>query len=200
MSRESLTPIFVTLGPVGTNHEMVTKAYADFRELWDTQVLLVDDFIDALDMVATGKADYLLICGVHPQFAAIVGKGSFVSGVHVVDVFISASQPLGIVSRKDVVQPKTIALQPATASYADLSAWPEKIHVGSIIEVADGILEGRFDSGLTNLKVAHENPDILRIERELGSPDDPWIVMGRQRVTDGKLIACKEAPIARLLG
>ena len=195
MSRESQTPVYVTLGPAGTNHEMVTRAYAAFRNLRDIQILLVDDFNDALDMVATSKADYLLICGVHPQCVEIVGKGSFVSGVHVMDVFISASQELGIVTRKDVLAPKTIALQPATASYADLSAWPEKVHVGSIIEVAEGLVEGRFHSGLTNLKVARENPEVLRVDVELGSPDDPWLVMGRKRITDGKLIACKDAPI-----
>ena len=198
MNTEEKQPVLVTLGPAGTNHEWVAKAYLDFRQVPDSQILLVEDFNLALEMVRDGGADFILICGVHPQCPSIIGRGSFACGVHVVDVFISPSQPLGIVTRRDVGAPRTLALHPATESYTDLSPWTDKVHVNSIVRIVDGLLDGRFDSGLTALSVAGAYPETLRVDRKIGSPDDPWVVLGRQRVSDGSLVAWKDAPAAAL--
>ncbi len=192
-------PVFVTLGPAGTNHDQVTRTYLAFRDLAASPVLFVEDFDDALALVDHGDADYILICGVHPQCAATVGKGSFAHGIHVMDVFISPSQPLAIVSRIGIEAPRSLALQPATESYTDLSAWPEKVYEGSILAVAEGLLAGRWDSGITLLKIAEENPDRLRVDRPIGSPDDPWLVLGKTRISNGAIIAWPEAPIRRVL-
>lgn len=197
--KEDTQPIFVTLGPSGTNHEVITHRYLAFRGIPDAKVILVDDFDDALSMVHKREADFILMCGVHPQCAPIIGKGSFRSDVHVVDVFISPSQPLGILTRVEVKEPKTLALQPATATYTDISRWPEKVPVSSIMRIAEGLLDGRYDSGLTTLKVADDNPGKFRVDCTIGSPDDPWVVLGRFRVADGKMIAWKEAPVAQLM-
>ena len=195
---ETRRPVLVTLGPAGRTMRGWPRRYLNFREVPDPQILLVEDFELGLERVRSGDADFILICGVHPQCAAVVGKGSFLCGVHVVDVFISPSQPLGIVTRRDAEAPRTLALHPATESYTDLSPWPEKVYVNSIVQIAEGLLDGRFDSGLTALTVAEENPEVLRVDRTIGSPDDPWVVLGRQRVSDGSLVAWKDAPAAAL--
>lgn len=192
-------PVFVTLGPSGTNHEMVVNRYLAFRDIPEAQVILVDDFDEALDMVYRHKADFVLMCGVHPQSASIIGKASFSCDVHVVDVFISPSQPLGILTRTEVQDPRTLALQPATATYADISAWPEIVPVSSIMGVAEGLLDGRYDSGLTALKIADDNPGKFRVDCRIGSPDDPWVVLGRHRICNGEILAWKDAPAAKLM-
>lgn len=192
-------PVFVTLGPSGTNHEMVTHRYLAFRGIQDPTVILVDNFDDALTLVQNRKADFILMCGVHPQCASIVGKASFSCDVHVVDVFISPSQPLGILTRTEVQEPQTLALQPATATYTDISGWPETVNVNSIMLIAEGLLNGRYDSGLTALKLAEDNPGKFRVDCTIGSPDDPWLVLGRHRVCDGEMVAWKDAPAAEFM-
>jgi len=191
-------PIFVTLGPEGTNHHTMVKAYAEFRGISDYAIRFVDDFRDALLLVENHDVDYVLICGVHPQCAMVVGEGRYRHGIYLMDTFISPTQPLGILTRRDVETPRTLALQPATAGYTDISGWPEKVHVSSIMRIAEGLLRGEFDSGLTALKVAEAHPDVLRVDCEIGSPDDPWLVLGRTRVSDGGLVAWKDAPAARV--
>ena len=64
--------------------------------------------------------------------------------------------------------------------------------------VAEGLLEGRFYSGITALSVADDHPGRFRVEEELGTVDDPWIVYGRERVSSGNVVAWPEGPAARL--
>ena len=147
-------PVFVTLGPEGTNHHTMVKAYAEFRGLSDYVIHFVDDFKDALLLVECHDADYVLICGVHPQCAMVVGEGRYRHGIYLMDTFISPTQPLGILTRRDVETPRTLALQPATAGYTDISRWPEKsaceFHHAHRRRPAEGRLRqwaDRFESG-----------------------------------------------------
>jgi hypothetical protein len=55
--------------------------------------------------------------------------------------------------------------------------------------VVEGLLGGRFDSDITALDLAVEHPDTFWVDQELGSVDDPWIVYGRARVSDGGVVA-----------
>ena len=41
------------------------------------------------------------------------------------------------------------------------------------MQIAEGLLKACFDSGLITLKVAEENPKKLRVDRVLGSAEDP---------------------------
>jgi hypothetical protein len=45
--------VFATLGPAGSNHELVTGQYLKRHGLSDARVLLVDDFEDALRRMAS---------------------------------------------------------------------------------------------------------------------------------------------------
>ena len=64
--------------------------------------------------------------------------------------------------------------------------------------MAEGLLAGRYDSGLTALDLAAQHSGRFRIEVEIGTIDDPWIVYGRQRTSDGRLMAWLDSPAGRL--
>jgi hypothetical protein len=97
-----------------------------------------------------------------------------------------------------VARPRTLALQPATKEYADTSRWETFIPETSTATVAAGLLAGRYDSGLTWAHLADQHPGRFRIDEEIGTVDDPWIVYGREGTSGGKLLAWKESPAARL--
>lgn len=184
---------FVTLGPAGTNHEMVTRRYLDFHEL-DAAVTLIDDFFEGLALIRRGDADYMVQVAVHPDCADVVARGHFEYGVSIIDTFISPSKELAILTRAEIGFPRTLALQPATRGYADISAWPEQIAVSSIMRIAEGLLAGRYDSGLTALEVAEAHPGRFRIDARIETVDDAWLVFGRARVTHGDIIAWRRSP------
>lgn len=191
---------FVTLGPAGTNHEFVTQRYIDFHGL-DAHVALIDDFFDGLAMLGRGDADHMVQVAVHPDCADVVARGHFEHGVHIVDTFISSSKELAILTRVDVAAPRTLALQPATRRYADISAWPDHIAVSSIMRIAEGLLEGRYESGLTTLDVFEAHPGRFRIDARIGTVDDAWLVFGKARAADGGLVAWPQSPgVVRMRG
>ena len=193
----SSSPRFATLGPAGTNHDLVTRNYLGFHGLEDAVVILIDDFFEGLAMMAGGRADFMIQVAVHPDCADVVSKAHFDHGIHIVDTFISPSKELGILTRAEVARPRTLALQPATSGYADLSAWPEHVPARSIMRVAEGLLDGTYDSGLTTLELVETHPGRFRVDAVIGTVDDPWLVYGRERVSSGKLVAWPASPASR---
>jgi hypothetical protein len=120
--------------------------------------------------------------------------------VFIVDTFISPSLPLAVLTRADVDNPRSIGvLHPATTDYIDTSKWEQvtKITTGSLHTVADGLLKGRYDSGLVYLNYARRYPGQLRVDQEIGSPDDAWLVLGRKRTFAEPILAWKDGPISR---
>ena len=113
---------FVTLGPAGTNHDLVTRNYLAFHGLDDAAVILIDDFFEGLAMMAGGRADFMVQVAAHPDCAEVVSRAHFDHGIHIVDSFISPGRALGILTRAEMAEPRTLALQPATSGYADISA------------------------------------------------------------------------------
>lgn len=188
---------FATLGPAGTNHDLVTRNYLAFHGLADAGVVLIDDFFEGLAMMAGGRADFMVQVAVHPDCAAVVSKAHFDYGIHIVDTFISPSKELGILTRAEVARPRTLALQPATGGYADLRAWPEHVPAGSIMRVAEGLLDAAWDSGLAALELAERHPGRFRVDAVIGTVDDPWLVYGRNRVAGAGLVAWPESPGSR---
>lgn len=187
---------FVTLGPSGTNHEMIAKKYIEQRNI-AAEVILVEDFFIGLEMVYNDEADFLFQVAVHPDCSNVVAKAHFHYGIHLIDTFISPSKDLGIVTRCEINNPKTLALQPATANYTDISAWEEHIPVSSIMNIAQGLLEGKYDSGITTIEFAESHPRKLRVDVFIGSLDDPWLVFGKKRVANGEPIIWPDAPIVK---
>ena len=170
---------FGTLGSKESNHALVLQRYLDAHSITDADVRYCDDFIAAFDDLASGSLDFVLQVSVHPQHSDCVARN--VNRAFIVDTFIAASKPLGILTQCDVETPRSIGLQPATRFYADLSAWPEQIDEASTSTVAEGLLEGRYDSGLTALELIDRHPGRFRVDLEIGAIEDVWVLFGRDR-------------------
>ena len=189
---------FSTLGPSGTNHEFVARKYIHFHELHEATLHLSDTATAGAEAVRNGAADFFIICAVHPDTPNIVGR--FFREVFIVDTFISPSLPLAVLTRADVTKPRSIGvLHPATTEYIDTRKWElvSKITTGSLHTVADGLLKGQYDSGLVYLNYAHRYPGQLRVDQEIGSPDDAWLVLGRKRTFSDPILAWKDGPVSR---
>jgi hypothetical protein len=186
---------FATLGPSMSNHELVTQRYIDFHGL-RAEIELVLDFDDALAMLLAGVIDHIVQVAVHPATAATTAK--HFRDVFVIDAFVCPSRPMGVLTRRSVEHPRTLGLQLATREYVDTTRWDELIPETSIATVAAGLLEGRFDSGIAALDVAESHRDILRVDEVIGANIDAWLVYGRESVTTGEIVACKDSPAAKL--
>jgi hypothetical protein len=191
-------PIFATLGPEGGNHVLVTRRYLDLHGLDGVAVTLFEDFERGLALLAGGEADYLIQAAAHPRTSATIAQAFFKHGIHAIDCFIAPSHPLAILTRTTVAAPRNLGLKPATRDYADLSRWQSLIEEPTTTAVGEGLLAGRYDSGITLRRLAEENPGALRVDQDLGSVDDPWIVYGRRSVRDGDILAWRDGPAGRL--
>ena len=145
-----------------------------------------------------GEVDFTVQVAVHPSSTETEAAAHFEHGIHVIDAFISPSRPLAVFTWADVEVPRTLGLQPATKRYFDASRLEELVPEISIMTVAEGLLAGRFDSGITALDLAVKHPGIFRVDQELGSVDDPWIVYGRARASDGGIVAWPDSPASRM--
>lgn len=191
MSRTGLR--FGTLGSEGSNHSLIVRRYIAFRKLEGATVELFADFPTAFEALMAGKLDFVLQVSVHPSHTDMVAK--YANRAHLVDSFIAASKVLAIVTRKSVDKPVSIALQPATRYYHDLSAWPQQIAEASIMTVAEGLLADKYDSGLTALEIAERHPDKLRVDHVIGACNDVWVLFGRRPIPDVPITAWPEAPV-----
>lgn len=191
------TPLrFGTLGTEGSNHSMIVRRYISFRQLDGADVVLFTDFRKAFDALVAGDLDFVLQVSVHPSHTEMSAR--YVHRVHVVDTFIAPSKSLAIVTRKDVEKPLSIAFQPATKHYADLGAWPKQIDEVSIMTVAEGLREGRYDSGITSVELVEQAPDRFRIDKLFGPITDVWVLFGRRPLDIQALSAWPDAPVRRL--
>lgn len=188
---------FITLGPAGSNHEFVTLRYLDFHGLRDrATVTLATDFAQCADAVLKGTADFMIQCAVHPACTATMGR--FFEGLFAVDTFISASQDLAILQRNDAIQPRSLAVMRPTLDYIDARQWERIKLVGTVAEVTSGLLSGKYAVGVGYAAAAQSHPEILHVTQFIGTVDDAWIVYGRARVSDGKLLAWRDSPAALL--
>jgi hypothetical protein len=190
---------FTTLGPPGTNHEFVTRKYLSFHGLTATAKLRLSASADeASERIRSGTADYFVLCAVHPDAPRAVGR--HYREVFVVDSFISPSLPLAVLTRASIEHPTSIGvLHPSTTDYIDASNWDRVVHImtGTLHTVAEGLLAGNYDSGLVYRNYCDLFPGLLRIDQDLGSPDDAWLVLGRERTFVEPVQAWRDAPVAR---
>lgn len=184
--------IFATLGPSGSNHELVLQRYLMARRLAASRIILFDAFEPAFDALLTGDADYLLQCSAHPAHGDCVGR--YRSGAFPVDTFIARSRPLAVLARAEVAVPASIGLQPATRHYTDLSRWGRQVEEPSIVAVAEGLLAGRYDAGLCAEEVLARHPGRLRMLQPLGPALDAWVLFG-PRPPQGELVLWPDAPV-----
>jgi hypothetical protein len=176
----------VTLGPSGTCHERATRAYLDFQGVEGYEVEFIEDFLDGLELIRGHENAFLLQCSAHPLVHKVTER--YWDEVFVVDTFIYPTKALAVLARRDVEQPRSLGLVPATAGYVDEGAWGEIINVVSKPIVARELLEGLYDAGLTHLDYAERHPEQLRVVEEIGEIDTTWVVYGTRKRFRGEVI------------
>ena len=189
--------IFSTLGSDGSNHHFVLQQYLDAHGIAQaSRIVLFDDFHSGARALIAGRADYLLQCAVHPAAAEITG--TYRTAMVVVDAFISPSQPMALVrSMESGEGAGRVGVQPATQSYADLSAWPTIVHEPTVLAVQGGLAEGRYDAGIVFTSFAMAHADRFEVVEPIGIICDAWIVYGRQAVDEGRAVVWNGSPVAR---
>lgn len=186
-----------TLGPAGSNHEFVALRYVESIGVPDVRLALVEAFPEAVARLRGGEADCIVQCAAHPEVARTIGANR--TEIFVVDTFIAPARPLAILTRRDIAHPRSIAFHPATRSYADLGRWERHVEEQSTVRVAEGLLAGRYDSGITAAEVARAHPGQLRVELEIAPPHDAWLVYATTPTCEGAIVAWRDSPGARLL-
>ena len=188
--------VFGTLGPAGSNHEWVARRYLDFHGLDCARVEVFSDFDQAFQRLFAGDVDHIIQVAVHASVPSTVAR--YRNRAHVIDTFISASQPMAVLTRADVDAPRTLGLQMATRDYVDTSGWTQLISEPSTVDVAHGLLAGRYDSGITLQRYADEYPERLRLDRDIGAVVDPWLVYGKVAVAAERPVIWPGSPAASL--
>jgi hypothetical protein len=192
-------PTVVTLGPTGTCHERAAVEYMRFQGVADFELDFIADFFDGLERIRSREDAFLIQCSAHPLVHEITERHW--SEIFVVDTFIYPTKALAVLSRREVERPRTLGLVPATAGYIDAADWEEIVDVQSKPIVAEELLAGRYDAGLTHLEHAALHPDVLRVDEEIGEIDTTWVVYGTRKRFAGELIGIPsrelfEAPAA----
>jgi hypothetical protein len=177
---------FVTLGPEGTCHERAVQRYARFQGIEDYGIELIVDFFDGLERIRGRDDAFLVQCSAHPKVHEITEKHW--TEVFVVDTFIFPTKHLVLLSRRDVEQPRSLGIVPATKGYVDLSQWEEVVDVASKPIVAEGLLRGDYDSGLTHMEHVEQHDDLLRLDLDIGEIDTTWVVYGTAKRFQGEVI------------
>lgn len=188
---------FSTLGCEGSNHHFVLQQYlAAHRLTKAARIVLFDDFHAGAQAVVRGEADYLLQCAVHPAAAEITG--TYRADMVVVDAFISPSQPMALVRAAGRGNNSAmVGVQPATQSYADLSAWSSIVHEPTVLAVQGALVAGHYEAGIVFTSFAAAHAERFEVVTAIGAVCDAWIVYGRQAIDHGEAVVWKDSPVAR---
>ncbi len=153
---------YVTLGSDGTNHAIVLRTHLGVQTDDARMIIFEAGAKDMLARCVAGDATHLMIRAAHPDAAEIVAKAQYGHGILITETFIAASAPLTILARRHITRPRSIVLHPATRIYTSLSDFEEVIEVSSTVAAYEGLVEGEWDSALTQSRFADENVTILR--------------------------------------
>jgi hypothetical protein len=184
---ENATKIgLVTLGPTGTCHERAVIAYMGFQGVEDFEISYIEDFLDGLEKIRGKDNAFLVQCSAHPLVHKVTERHW--KDIFVVDTFIYPTKALAVLARREVERPRTLGLVPATSGYIDAGDWEEVIDVQSKPIVAEELLAGRYEAGLTHLEHLAKHPGELRLELEIGEIDTTWVVYGNRKRFAGEVI------------
>ena len=190
------TVTLVTLGPTGTCHERAAIEYMTFQGVEDFEMEFIGDFFDGLERIRGKDNAFLIQCSAHPKVHEVTER--YWAEVFVVDTFIYPTKALAVLSRREVEQPRTLGLVPATSGYIDRNDWQEIIDVQSKPIVATELLAGRYDAGLTHLEHLAAHPDELRLVEEIGEIDTTWVVYGTKKRFEGEVIGILSPELFRI--
>ncbi len=168
--------VWVTLGPEGTNHDVVLRNHLLQRGR-EARIFHAPDASGMLACCIRGEATHMMICAAHREAAEIVAIAQYRHGILLTDTFIATSQPLAILSRSDVGRPRSIALHPATRPYTSLVEFEEVIEVSSTVAAFEGLQQGKWDSALTQRRFA--DCAEVKVVRPVDAARDAWLVLSR---------------------
>jgi hypothetical protein len=157
-----------------------------FQGIDDFAIGFIGDFMDGLERIRGRDDAFLVQCSAHPKVHEVTEH--YWQEIFVVDTFIYPTKALAVLSRRDVERPRSLGLVPATAGYIDRDDWEQIIDVQSKPIVAEELLAGRYDAGLTHLEHLDMHPDELRLEVEIGEIDTTWVVYGTRKRFQGEVI------------
>jgi hypothetical protein len=186
----------ITLGPQGTCHERAVRRYMEFQGVEDYGIVLITDFFVGLDLLRETSNAFLVQCSAHPKVHEITEK--YWTEVFVVDTFIYPTKHLVLLSRREVEKPRSLGIVPATKGYVDLSRWETIVDVASKPIVAEGLLRGEYDSGLTHMEHVEEHADELRLDLDIGEIDTTWVVYGKEKRFRGEVIGIPSEHLFRV--
>jgi hypothetical protein len=185
----------VTLGPTGTCHERAAIAYLEFQGVEDFELAFIGDFLDGLELIRGRDDAFLIQCSAHPLVHKVTERHW--SEVFVVDTFIYPTKALAVLRRKAIERPRSLGLVPATAGYIDPGDWEEIIDVQSKPIVAEELLAGRYEAGLTHLEHLAAHPDELTLVEEIGEIDTTWVVYGTNKRFQGEVVGIPSPELFR---
>jgi hypothetical protein len=185
MGKEEMIRL-ITLGPEGTCHERAARRYMEFQGIAAFRVELIGDFLDGLELIRGQQNAFLVQCSAHPKVHEVTER--YWREVFVVDTFIYPTKALAVLTRREVERPRSLGLVPATAGYIDRGDWETIVDVQSKPIVAEELLAGRYDSGLTHLEHFFDHEDRLRLDLEIGEIDTTWLVYGNRKRFQGEVI------------
>jgi len=191
--REPSVPTIVTLGPHGTCHERAVLAYLAFQGVEKFEIEHTLDFFEGLERIRGRDDAFLVQCSAHPKVHEVTER--YWQEVFVVDTFIYPTKALAVLTRREVERPRSLGLVPATAGYINRGDWDEIVDVVSKPVVAEELLAGRYDSGLTHLEHLERHPDVLRLDLEIGEIDTTWVVYGTKKRFRGDVIGIPSAEL-----
>ncbi|HEX6781144.1 MAG TPA: hypothetical protein VF125_03840 [Solirubrobacterales bacterium] len=176
----------VTLGPEGTCHERAVRRYMDFQEIEEFEIEFISDFLEGLERIRGQRGAFLVQCSAHPKVHEVTER--YWQEVFVLDTFIYPTKHLVLLARRDVANPRSLGIVPATKGYVDLSQWDEVIDVVSKPVVGEELLAGHYDAGLTHMEHLEEHEDELRLDLDIGEIDTTWLVYGTRKRFKGDVI------------
>jgi hypothetical protein len=185
----------ITLGPEGTCHERAVRNYMSFQGIEGYEVGFIGDFLDGLEQIRGQDDAFLVQCSAHPKVHEVTER--YWREIFVVDTFIYPTKHLVVLSRREIEEPRSLGIVPATKGYVDLSQWEEIIDVVSKPVVGEELLEGRYDSGLTHMEHFEEHRDELRLDLDIGEIDTTWVVYGTQKRFRGEVIGIPSRDVLR---
>jgi hypothetical protein len=177
---------FITLGPSGTCHENALLAYLEFQGLDDARVELVGDLLDGLELVREMPGAFLLQCSAHLDVNVVTER--YRQEVFVLDTFIYPAKEMGLLVRGEVEEPRSLGIVPAAMGYPDLARWETVVQEPANPIVAQNLLAGKYDAGVTFVEFGEEHPRELRVMERYGEVDTTWLLYGRRRRYRGELI------------
>ncbi len=180
-------PTFLTLGPTGTCHEHALLAYLDFQGLADAaRVELVSDFHEGLERLYEQPQAFLVQCSSHPDVHVVTE--SYPQEIFVVNTFMFPAKEMGLLVRNDVAEPKSLGVVAAAMGYQDGAKWETIVEEPANPIVADKLLAGEYDAGVTFVAFGDAHPEQLRVVERYGEVDTTWLVYGHSRRYKGELI------------